>query len=194
MKDKYRKGADIPVGTIPVYAYSHTNLNQKDKIREETAALFDLMFRCSDCFSFTINEDYRGIDPQRQQRKNPLRDALKPYFVQKFSTYTWYGWVDRELEIFVYRCCPETREILAEYCPELFIQSIRDHYTVIRHPEFEDLCFYRDGRMTLGSLSHEYMCTVYPPENDDGTFAHSLSYTGEIRKTTTVYHYTLPKK
>ncbi|MBQ8370760.1 MAG: hypothetical protein IJY35_12355 [Clostridia bacterium] len=194
MKNKYIRGTDTPAVEIPVYEYSHTNLNRKDKIREETAALFDLMFRCSDCFSFTITEDFREIAPQIQQRKNPLRDALKPYFVQKFTTYHWYGWFNRELEIFVYRCCPQTREILAEYCPELFIHSIKDKYTVIRHPEFEDLCFYQDGRMILGSLSHEYMCTIYPPDDDDGTFAHSLSYTGEIRKTATVYRYILPEK
>lgn len=193
MKAKYIKGADVPVGTISAYEYGHTNLNKKDKCREETAALLDLMFRCSDSFSFTITEDYKALPLQLHQRKNPLRDALRPYFLQKFNTYTWYGWINRELEIFVYRCCPETREILDQYCPYLFIGSVRDKYTVMRHPEFEDLCFYKNGRMTLGSLSHEFMCTVYPPE-DNGTFEHSLSYTGEIRKTTVTDVYTLPKR
>ena len=191
MKAKYIKGGDTPHGTVPAYNYCHTNLKKKDKIREETAALLDLMFRCSDCFSFTVTEGHRNLS--LQQRKNPLRDALKPYFRQKFTTYNWYGWLNHELEIFVYRCCPETREILAGYCPELFIRSICDKYSPLRHPEFEDLCFYRNGKMTLGSLSHEYMCTVYPPD-DDENFENSLSFTGEITKTTAINVYTLPEK
>jgi hypothetical protein len=192
LKAKYHKGGDLPEGTVPAYTYCHSS-DKKDRIREETAALTDLMFRCSDCFSLTVTEWYKTLPLTMQQRKNPLRDALRPYFVQKFTAYNWYGWINCELEIFVYRCCPETREILAEYCPELFIHSIRDKYTVNRHPEFEDLCFYRNGKMTLGSLSHEYMCTVYPPDNDEN-FENSLSFTGTITKTTAMNVYTLPEK
>ena len=88
-KAKYVKGGDLPTGTIPAYTYCHSSDN-KDRIREETAALFDLMFRCSDCFSLTITEWYKTLPLTMQQRKNPLRDALKPYFVQKFSAYNWY--------------------------------------------------------------------------------------------------------
>ena len=55
MKAKYHKGGDLPTGTVPAYTYCHSSDN-KDRIREETAALFDLMFRCSDCFSLTVTE------------------------------------------------------------------------------------------------------------------------------------------
>ena len=38
-KAKYVGGGDTPTGTVPAYDYSHTNLNHKDRIREETAAI-----------------------------------------------------------------------------------------------------------------------------------------------------------
>lgn len=150
----------------PVYNYCITDGGNPGLTPEMTQTLYDLMFRYADTFSFS-RPGYRNRLPDRMNpKKTPLRDRLRPYFVKKIHADGWYGWPGEEVEVFIYRCCGETREILWDLVPELFVQPTTDRFYGLVYPEFEDLCFYRKGKMLLGSLSHEFMCTVYPPEDE----------------------------
>ena len=176
----------------PVYEYSPDTENP-GMSPEMTQALYDLLFRYADTFSLSRPGYHNQLPDSMKPKKTPFRDVLRPYIVKKFHADGWYGWADgwygwpeSETGVFLYRCCEETRKILSDHVPTLFIQPAAHRVYGLVYPEFEDLCFYRKGKMIFGSLSHEYMCTVYPPEDTDfpadspdlpGTWKRAVSFT-----------------
>ncbi len=169
------------------YSVFHSDDSEKWD-RGRTNTLYDLMFDYADAFSFTVGDYWKNYAPEHLKRKaNPLRESLKPHFVKKFHTWDWYGWVASDLDIFVYRCCPEAKAVLFELWNTLFNQKRRQ-----RIPEFEDLCFYRKGELLLGTVSHEYMCTVFPTVGGE-VFTEELLTIGAWRKGTSDCIYRLPK-
>lgn len=192
---------EYPEGTSVEHFFengrSWTEPPQDHSLYELTAHLYDLCFRYADTFSFTIQEYWHNLPLGMKQRENLLRDRLRPYFVKKFQTYDWYGWNDSDMEIFVYRCCDETKAILHALCPEIFIRPAEDRFHRLQYPEFEDLCFYRNGRLLLGTVSHEYMCSIYPPVSSEGTpdpaFMEELQKVGYWKKCVYPTPHTLPE-
>ncbi len=144
------------------YAVMHLDVNRKVPVGELYEPLFDL----ADAFSFNINDYWNDLPPILKEKPNQLRELLKPYFLKKFHTYDWYGWVNSDIDVFVYQLCDGSKEILRQYCPDLLFH-LRAGKRTKTFCEFEDLCFYKNKTLILGTVSHEYMCTAYPPLTDD---------------------------
>ncbi len=153
--------------------------------------LYDILFDLADAFSFNRHSHRDELPPILQEEENELRERLKPYFLKKRHTYNWHGWRDADLHIFVYRCCAETKEILKRYCPDFFfqLQQLTAWNERVPCPEFEDPCFYKNGSIVLGTVSHERMCTAYPPLTEEPRIAEIGAWFDGITYTI----YTLPE-
>ena len=109
----------------------------------------------SDVFSLTEG-------PFKELDSDELRQQLEPYLLRTVKTRHWfcsYVPAGYEKKVNLYRSCEETKQIL--------IQSY--HRLLGESPEpttnLENICFFRDGKLFLGTVSHEYMCYAYPPDN-----------------------------
>ena len=69
------------------------------------------------------------------------------------------------LEVSLYRATEESKAVLLKYFRELFLSHPAGNgaweYGV---QTLEDLCFFRGDELLLGTVTHEGICHVYPPD------------------------------
>ena len=98
-----------------------------------------------------------------------LRQALQPYRVRSFHTARWFCHMSTEpfLEVNVYPATAETRRIVRQHVTDLYfdLSRNRDLHTL------EDICFFRNGSLFFGTVSHEGFCAALP---DTQEFAEML--------------------
>ena len=120
----------------------------QNKILLESMAL-------SDVFSLTEG-------PFEGRNTDVLRHQLEPYLLHTVNTQHWFSYyvpAGYEIKVNLYRSCEETSRILARLYPQLLGRS-RESVT-----NLEDICFFQNGKLFLGTVSHEYICYAYPPNN-----------------------------
>jgi len=119
--------------------------------------ILKLCFRWCDTFSLT---DIRGKSSVYDSMKNELQNALRPYLIRDFHTGKWFAYqkVKPPLHICLYRTAPEAIDILCRYYRHLFGSGF-----MIPEQNMEDLCFFSENVLILGTLSHHQLCCVYPP-------------------------------
>lgn len=120
-------------------------------------------FRISDSFSLTPPRkdalSASGID---------LLQCLSPYKIGTIKTHRWFSnyappWEKSGMQVFVFRSCKETQKILMERYQHLFFTDPKAEWY-----NLQDLCFFIDKVLFMGTLSHENICFFYPlyPPNE----------------------------
>lgn len=92
-------------------------------------------------------------------------EALAPYLRKTEKTRVWiYGvWTEDNAaendftEVYFYNLTPESKKILLTYYDSLFHKKSEPHGW--KKPE--DICFYKENSILLGSVSHERECFLY---------------------------------
>ena len=115
--------------------------------------LISACFDCADVFSLSQNVWF-NVEPERSVH---LLQRLSPYHLRYLETNHWFCYYtpeDRPRKVHLFQITPETRSIVLSAFKKLFFDDKA-------WEEPEDICFFRNNRLILGSVSHEQMCYLY---------------------------------
>jgi len=118
----------------------------------------DLCFEISNYFSFTI----RNFHDQEEKYKKFLQE-LQAYFYKKIKTVHWFCYGVKKhqpLEIYIYKANNEAKSVIKKYYDNLFLEDAINK-NLRNMPE--DLCFYYKNKVVIGTVSHEYICWLFSP-------------------------------
>lgn len=124
--------------------------------------LLDLCFEVSTFFSFTEN----GVAEYAEllEYKNFLKE-LEPFLVESIKVTHWHHYYVPDYNkknIYIYNADKKAKRIIKNNFNNLFLEDkINEIITSIKALP-EDLCFFYDNKLILGTVSHEGICSVYP--------------------------------
>lgn len=121
--------------------------------------LINLCFRRSEYFSFSIHN--------MPNTDNTLQHNLNSYIYYEIFTSHWFSYItlpENPMKIIVYHANRTTQTILEKYCHRLFLFD-NECSSVSWIQNLEDLCFFSKDKLILGTVSHEYICEVFPPDD-----------------------------
>lgn len=124
------------------------------------ASIMNLCLHKSKFFSLTYHS-YPG-------KTNELITELFKYRYRRIKTTQWFSYTrlpDNPLEIFLYPSNSSTMAILKRYYTGFFLDNVYDK-TLQWTQSLEDLCFFGEDKLIMGTVSHEMICNVYPPDDN----------------------------
>jgi len=126
---------------------------------EDFFRLLDLCFRHCDFFSFTVC----GI----RRKEGALQGSLSPHACRRIPTNRWFRYITlpgNPLDRILYPANDKTLGILKRHCARLFLFD-GSRSSSSWNQTLEDLCFFSDGKLFLGTVSHEHICEAFPPDD-----------------------------
>jgi hypothetical protein len=95
-----------------------------------------------------------------------MQTELAPYINKEILTNRWFSNMtlpNNPMKRILYLANNETMNIVQKYCHNLLL------FTKNKSPDrwnqtLEDLCFFSNDKLILGTESHEYICQVFPPD------------------------------
>lgn len=144
------------------YTYTHLTDHPNYSIPHMTdksfRAILDLFFRRCEYFSLTLHN--------LPGKTNELEIELAQYLHRKIVTTRWFSYGRMEynpLEVSLYPVNSSTKTLVYKYYHSFFLDSLPAK-SAERKQSFEDLCFFSNGKLILGTVSHEHICRIYPPD------------------------------
>lgn len=126
--------------------------------------LLDLCFKYSSYFSFTKN-GYESI-ANGITHINFIRD-MSPFYIKTIQTQHWHCFYvpqENTLEVYLYKANEQAKAIIQNYFDNIFLRYRNSNGTLEDVKDTpEDLCFFLDNKLLIGTVSHEDICYVYPP-------------------------------
>ena len=138
-------------------------------VEDPNSSCIELLRLCcqyADAFSLTKNR-WKDTD-----ESNRIFDALSPYLTTTIQTCHWFcNYVpeNNPLEVQLYRVNEQSMKIVCTEYDRLFSEC-----TFLNKPE--DVCFFADGKLLMGTVLHEKICFVYE-ENE--SFVSLLKQAGQ---------------
>lgn len=126
---------------------------------ENAKEVLKLCFDYADRFTMTYSQ-FPMLDVNRFAVK-----SLYPYYEYGFKTSKWFGYEMEEndpLRVKVYSVCDETRKLAIENTESIFEPFAANE----QNQSIEDICFFRNGKLLFGTISHESVCVFYPPDEN----------------------------
>ena len=96
-----------------------------------------------------------------------LENALKPYLEKKIKTCKWFCYEVQKnspLEVSLFLANESTKSIILKYFNELFLSHLVNGKREYSFQTLEDLCFFDHDKLFCGTVTHEDLCLVYPPD------------------------------
>lgn len=125
--------------------------------------LLDLCFKISSYFSFTKNIDF-SIE-EREARAKFLKE-LEPFYVKTIITQHWHCYYvppENAKEVYLFKTDMNAKLIIQKYFNNIFLKELNSDGTLGKYkPVPEDLCFFYQNKLLLGTVSHENICYAYP--------------------------------
>jgi hypothetical protein len=145
--------------------------------------LMDICFKYADCFTFSFGTCFndKGVYfSDKDTTENKFLSSILPFVEKKFTHMSWFGyertgepseWSQEDingliddfnkgmLENFTTYICPAnnaTKKIILEFCSNIRMGCKGIGIVA------ENLCFFRNGTLFLGTVSHEEHCFFYP--------------------------------
>lgn len=120
----------------------------------EGDAFFSLLdFAALEADYFSLSKTDRGKKP------NPVEELLAPYLIKRITPKSWYG--NNRLSCstteLVYTVSDKSIDVLRESFSDIFLRGGKSRR---RFAALEDLCFWKDRSMLIGTLSHELICST----------------------------------
>ncbi len=150
----------------PVFNWSCFNKNSVDLIDSTFSPvnitgdnyykLLDICFSKCDVFSLSKTYNWENIKTAKVYK---FLNTIEPFKVKTITTDVWHCFranPNEHFEIFLYNCNEKCKNILKQHTADLFFQtrgSINDLP--------EDICFFINNKLLLGTVSHEYICNLY---------------------------------
>lgn len=139
-------------------------------------SFLDLCF--SEATSFSLQ---KGLWPNAINTS--LEKDLEPYRLQTIHSIKWFGYdlsnappgSEWTMCIQIYSASDSTKSILKSYFNDIFL-GYASSDTLPNKFTLEDLCFFKGKDIIVGSVSHEFILHVYPPNQ---TFEQTLLHSDE---------------
>ena len=127
----------------------------KGKIFED---ILDLCFLYCDYFSFTQHDFLWTTDK--------LKCELEPFLCEKIVCTRWFRYNvtnKNPLTVLLFGINEEAKKIVKKYWNEIFLGGDDGCTGCVQN--LEDICFFKEGELVLGTVSHEAICQVFPPNS-----------------------------
>lgn len=128
--------------------------------------LLDLCFEVSTYFSFTEN----GVrEYSRSKKHEDFIREFKPFLIQSKEITHWHYYYVPDYNkktVYIYKADKEAKNIIEKNFDNLFLEERVNGKLISIKDLPEDLCFFIDNKLFLGTVSHEGICTVYPPTDE----------------------------
>lgn len=96
-----------------------------------------------------------------------MERTLIPYLLRRLKMTHWFCYYTTQSNpqhINIYPLNEQTKELLQKHYFGLFLDDWgKDGKRWI--PSLEDICFFRNGKLLLGTVSHEHICAAYPEDD-----------------------------
>lgn len=100
-----------------------------------------------------------------------LQEELKSFLEKEITTLKWFGYDysvapeedKREMNIYIYRATNEAKAILIRFFEDIFLREKKNMELVDSSQTLEDLCFFSANSIIVGTVSHEFLLEVFPP-------------------------------
>ena len=99
---------------------------------------------------------------------------MKAFILGEIITTQWFCYrvtKKNQLHIGLYRANDATRDIMKKYYPGIFCSDWTGQ-GVLWNQNAEDVCFFKSGKLILGTVSHERICLAFQPQ--DSSFEKEL--------------------
>lgn len=134
------------------------NNNLEDEIFKQ---FIQLCFKHASYFSLTHN-GYKEF--AESEAHTSVLKQLEPFLLQELSTQHWHShYVPKgyEIKINLYNSNQFSQEIILKNYDNLFLKSSYSNNPVPINMLPEDICFFKDNLLFLGTISHESICHLY---------------------------------
>lgn len=131
--------------------------------------LLDICFQNSEVFTLTKNRWQMGSE---YDDSSNILCVLSPYLITTIHTSHWFSNYVPEcspLEVYLFQVNDQTKKVVLEEYDRLFSGE-----TYFRKPE--DICFFENGTLVLGTVLHEKICFAY---KEDESFVSLLKQVGQ---------------
>lgn len=121
--------------------------------------ILSLCFQHSEFFSFTV--------PEIPDTDSTLQNELSQYTHTTITTNHWFNYItlpDNPLKRIIYHVNDEALSILNKHCHRLYLFDSQCSFSSWNQT-LEDLCFFSNDKLFLGTVSHEHICEVFPPDS-----------------------------
>lgn len=108
-----------------------------------------------------------------------LEKDLKPFLKKTIKTCHWFCYGVREdspLDILIFQANRETEGSILKYFRDIFLHHRYNGEWRSSTQTLEDLCFFSQNRLFLGTVTHEELCYIYPPDKQFESFIRGNSY------------------
>ena len=124
-----------------------------------------ICFDVADIFSLTENG---WTEAKKSGESVRILRLLEPYHIRTIRAQHWFCQsvpVGYEKEVYIFSLTEDSKKILLQEYNSIFYDD-----TIWLKPE--DICFFKNGKLISGSISHERICYVYDYES---IFSESIS-------------------
>lgn len=123
--------------------------------------LLDICYESSSYFSLTKAPWDACVDTD-------LEKDLEPFLIKRLRTKKWFCYdfspSPSFLEVHIYKATPATKDILLKYFDDIFLRKQDNGIMTNSTQTLEDLCFFTGNLISLGTVTHEAICHVYPTD------------------------------
>lgn len=117
--------------------------------------VIDICFKYSTFFSLTTN-----FDAIENSFSKKLVNDLNYFLLKNFKTDHWHCYYildkSKPLNISIYKSNEKTKQILIDSCNNIYLEIDKGGFIA------EDICFFSNNELLLGTVSHANICHIYP--------------------------------
>ncbi|MCL1934796.1 MAG: hypothetical protein FWF57_00210 [Defluviitaleaceae bacterium] len=156
------------------YRFTNPHSIENGKYKE----LLDYLFQECDVLSFCELGSY-----QLWFQAENFMKKIEKFRIKSIQVKEWHGWFsplitctgstdfDTYIIVHFYKCCEELKNILLESTTDLFFTKYDSYYNhTIDFSILQDICFFKNNKIFVVTLTHEGMCNFYPQSDFDLQF------------------------
>ena len=103
-----------------------------------------------------------------------MQKELEPFLTKEIQVQKWFGYdyamapeMDRRtIRVYLYQADSAAKDSILQYCSDVFLRQNIGGEFMDPVQTLEDLCFFSDGKLFVGTVSHEFLLKVEPPSKD----------------------------
>lgn len=169
---------------LAIWGENNTSSSPKTISENNFSIFLELCFKNATYFS--LNKA-----PWTDSIRKDLQTRLEPFLVKEILTPTWFGYDYsmappedyRQLKVFLYNAEIIAKDIFLECFSDVFLKIGQGGTLLDSLQTLEDLCFFSQESLFVGTVSHEFLLGVFPPNREFETFMKKLGDWNYINQT-----------
>ncbi|MCL1934797.1 MAG: hypothetical protein FWF57_00215 [Defluviitaleaceae bacterium] len=152
------------------------NMKNFNVIGENFKELLNYLFSNCNVISFSNAYVYEDIYTRKLKDKkdfNKFSKDIEKYHIKTFDTPYWHCYFaylneneeyEGYIQVSLYKATEELKNIILEYTDNLFFEILSNEYNryIVNPKTLEDICFFKNDELLLGTSSMSKSCSIYP--------------------------------